>query len=102
MPPVHGRQRDARCSALRRYHNARAVTSFEPAVASEVAEHGEIAIGVARIVPLAVRLGLKLVDAVFGVRENCQGNRPALSTQGLDTAGGWSAGRLKIVFTQDP
>ncbi len=87
---------------LRRYQNASAVTPFEPADASEDAEHGEIAIGIARIVPLAVRLGLKLVDAVFGMGENCQGNRPALSAQSFDTACGRGAGRLKIVFTQDP
>lgn len=45
-------------------HNAGAIPSLEPAVA----EHGEIAVGVARVVqlvvPLAVLLGLKFVNAV--------------------------------------
>jgi hypothetical protein len=87
---------------LRWYHNAGAVASLEPAIAGEVAEHREIAFGVACIVPLSVRLGLKLVDAVFGMRKNCQGNRLAMSDQRLDPACGRLAGRFKIVLTQDP
>src|SRR5260370_37066741 len=87
---------------VRRRDNAGAVRSLEPAVAGEVAEHREIAIGVACIVPLAVRVGLEFVDAVFSMGKNCQGNRPALSTQRLDPAGGRSAGAFQIRFPQDP
>src|SRR5260370_2995310 len=72
---------------FRRRNNAGAVRSLEPAVAGEVAEHREIAIGVACIVPLAVRVGLEFVDAVFSMGMNCQGNRPALSAPRLDPAG---------------
>src|SRR5450755_2558152 len=83
-------------------HNTGAVRSLEPAVTGEVSHHREIAISVACIDALAVPVGLELVDAVFCVRENYEGNRSALSSQFLEAAGGRGAGRFKILFAQDP
>src|SRR5665213_1477221 len=83
-------------------HNAGAVRSFEPSVAGKVPHQCEIAISIARILSLAVRCCLELVDSVFCVRENCEGNRSSLSGERLEAAGGWGAGCFKIVFAQDP
>src|SRR5580693_5101732 len=87
---------------LGRGHDACAVASLEPAVASVVAEHREIAVGVAGIVPLAIRLGHEFVNAVFGMGKDCQGNRMALRGQRFESTGGRGAGRFKIVLPQYP
>src|SRR5580704_15495387 len=86
----------------RRGYDAGAIRSVEPAVASEVAHHRKISVGVTRIVALTVRLSLELIDAVFGMGENCQGDRQTLSDQFLEPVGCRGAWRFKIVFTQYP
>jgi hypothetical protein len=82
----------------RRGYDAGAIWPVEPAVASEVAHHRKISVGVTRIVALTIRLSLELIDAVFGMGKNCQGDRQTLRDQFLEPMGCRGAWRFKIVF----